>query len=180
MPTTWYVVRGGGAVATDASEPGGASVVSRLGEVCEAVSARAELVVFASSVGVSVVSRLGEVCEAVSTGGELIVFASSVGVSVAARLGEVCEAVSTDGELIVVASPVVRFGDVAIDRLFGCVTARITKASTTPVNSAIVPPKKCFAREGCAGSGGGTVVGRGGAPHEGQAVANELISLPQS
>ena len=127
MPTTWYVARGGGAIATDASEPGGASVVSRLGELCEAVSAGGELVVFASSAGVSVVLRLCEVCEAVSARAELVVFASSVGVSVAARLGEVCEAVSAS---------------VAVAELW---------------------------------------VGRGGgAPHEGQAVANELISLPQS
>ena len=99
MPTTWYVARGGGAIATDASEPGGASVVSRLGELCEAVSAGGELVVFASSAGVSVVLRLCEVCEAVSA-------------------------------------------SVAVAELW---------------------------------------VGRGGgAPHEGQAVANELISLPQS
>ena len=118
MPTTWYVARGGGAVATDASEPSGASVVSRLGEVCEAVSARGELVVFASSVGVSVVLRLCEVCEAVSAGGELVVFASSVGVSVAARLGEVCEAVSTGGELVIVACLIAGVGDVATDRLF--------------------------------------------------------------
>ena len=90
MPTTWYVPRGGGAVATDASEPG----------------------------GVSVVVRLGELCEAISTGGELVVVASSVGVSVAARLGEVCEAVSTGGELVIVACLIAGVGDVATDRLF--------------------------------------------------------------
>jgi hypothetical protein len=63
------------------------------------------------------------------------------------------------------------------------VTPRITKTSTTPVNNASVPKKICFAREtgrACVGSGGGTMVDRGGAPHEGQAIANELISLPHS
>ena len=58
--------------------------------------------------------------------------------------------------------------------------ARITNTSTTPVNSAIVPVENRFAREAAAGSGGGAVAGCGGAPHEGQAVANELISFPQS
>src|SRR2546430_825153 len=121
MPMTWYVPRGGGAVATDASEPDG--------------------------------------------------------VSVAARLGELREAVSRGGELIAVVSAVAGIGD-APDRLFGrCVTPRTTNTSTTPVNSAIVPPKSCFAREVCLGSGGGAMVDRGGAPHEGQAVANELTSF---
>ena len=50
----------------------------------------------------------------------------------------------------------------------------------TPVNSAIVPQESRFAREACVGSGGGIVVDRGGAPHEGQAVATELISFPHS
>jgi hypothetical protein len=53
MPTTWYVPRGGGAVATDASEPDGVSVAARLGELCEAVSTGVELVVIASTGGVS-------------------------------------------------------------------------------------------------------------------------------
>ena len=90
MPTTWYAPGGGGAVATDASEPD----------------------------GVSVAARLGELCEAISTGGELAVVASPVGVSVAARLGELCEAVSTGSELVILASLVAGVGDVATDRLF--------------------------------------------------------------
>ncbi len=49
-----------------------------------------------------------------------------------------------------------------------------------PVNTAIVPKKNCFAREVCVGNDDVSMVARGGAPHEGQAVANELISLPQS
>ena len=60
---------------------------------------------------------------------------------------------------------------------------RITKTSTTPVNSAIVPQEGCFAREArgaSVGSGGGSMVDRGGAPHDGQAAASELISLPHS
>jgi hypothetical protein len=118
MPTTWYVPRGGGAVATDASEPDGVSVAARLGELCEAVSTGGELVVIASPVGVSVVVRLGELCEAVSTGGELITVASAGGVSVLVRLGERCEAVSTSGELVIIPSLVAGVGDVATDRLF--------------------------------------------------------------
>jgi hypothetical protein len=62
MPTTWYVPRGGGAVATDASEPDGVSVAARLGELCEAVSTGGEIVVIASTGGVSVAARLGELC----------------------------------------------------------------------------------------------------------------------
>jgi len=58
--------------------------------------------------------------------------------------------------------------------------ARITNTSSTPVNSAIVPKENRFAREAWVGSGGGIVVSRGGAPHEGQAVASELTSFPQS
>jgi hypothetical protein len=58
--------------------------------------------------------------------------------------------------------------------------ARITTTNTTPVNTAMVPQKSCFGREACVGTGGVPVVGRGGAPHEGHAVANELISLPHS
>jgi ribosomal protein L7Ae-like RNA K-turn-binding protein len=118
MPTTWYVPRGGGAVATDASEPDGVSVAARLGELCEAVSTGGELVVIASSVGVSLVVRLGELCEAISRGGELVVVASAGGVSVVVRLGELCEAISTGVELVIVASLVAGVGDVATDRLF--------------------------------------------------------------
>ena len=102
----------------------------------------------------------------------------------AVGLGELCEAVSIGGELVVADSAVAGVGDAATDGLFGgCVTPRITKTSTTPVKIAIVPQESCFAREAGrapVGSGGGTMVGRGGAPHEGQAVANELISLPHS
>jgi len=88
---TWYVARGGGAVATDASE----------------------------AYGVSLAVGLGELSEAVSTGGELIVVASPVGVSVAVGLGELSEAVSTGGELVVVDSAVVGVGDAATDGVFG-------------------------------------------------------------
>jgi len=118
MPTTWYVPRGGGAVATDASEPDEVSVAARLGELCEAVSTGVELVVIASTGGVSVAAGLGELCEAVSTGVGLVVIASTGAVSVAARLGELCEAASTGVELVVVASLVAGVGDVATDRLF--------------------------------------------------------------
>ena len=152
----------------------------RLGELW-AASTGGELVVFTSAVGVSAVVRLAELCAAFSTGGELVVSASTVGVSAVVSLGEFCAAVWTGGEPVVIASAVAGVGDVATDAAFGCcVTARITNTSTTPVNSAIVPQETCFAREPCVGSGGGTVAGRGGAPHEGQAVANELISFPQS
>ena len=206
---TWYVAPGSGAAAIDASEaypvsvvvrfrelceavstagelvvvasPAGLSVVVRLREFCEAVSTVGELVVVASAVRVSVVVRLGEPCSAVSTSGELLVAGSPVRVSMVARLGELCAAVSTSGELRVAASPVPGVGDVATDRVFGCcVTLRITKTSATPVNSAIVPEESRFAREACVGSGGGTMVDRGGAPHEGQTAANELISFPHS
>jgi hypothetical protein len=91
MPVTWYVARGGGAVATDASE----------------------------AYGVSAAVALGELCEAVSTGGELVVADSVVGVSAAAGLGELCEAVSTGGELIVADSAVAGVGDAATDGVFG-------------------------------------------------------------
>jgi hypothetical protein len=180
-------------------------VVVRLGELCEAVSTGGELVLIASPVGVSALTTFCEFCEAVSTGGELVassvgvsalttlcefceavstgsqLVASSVGVSAVARLGELCEAVSTGSELVVIAFPVAGVGDVATDKLFAWfVMLRITKASNTPVNRAIVPQENFFTREACFGSGGGIVLGCGGAPHEGQAVANELISLPQS
>src|SRR5215472_1331457 len=155
MPMTWYVVGGGGAVAVGRSE----------------------------AYGVSTAIGLGELCEVASTGGELVVVASAAGVSAVVRLGELCEAASTGGELVVVASAFAGVGDVATDRLFGCcVTPRNTKTSTTPVNSAIVPQESFFALEAgraSIGSGGG-MADCGGAPHEGQAVANELISLPHS
>ena len=129
-------------------------------------------------------ARVDEVCEAASTDGEFVAVASALGVSAVARVGELCEAASTGGELVVFASTVAGVGEVATDRLFGSyVTPRITKTSTTPVNSAIVPQKSRFALEagrGSIGSGGGTRAALGGAPHEGQAVASELISLPHS
>lgn len=156
MSMTWYVARDCGAVATDASE----------------------------GYGVSAVVGLGKSCDAVSAGGELVVADSAVGVSVAAGLVELCNAISIAGELLVADSAVAGVGDAATDEVFGwCVMTRIIKASTTPVNSAIVPKENCFAREAgraCVGSGGGTVVDRGGAPQKGQAAANELISLPHS
>lgn len=178
---TWYVARGGGAVVSDTSEACGFSEVVRLGELCEAVSTGGELVVVGSSLGVSVVVRVGTFWEVVSAAGELIVVASSVGVRVVVRVVELCEAVSTGGELVVVVCPVGGKGEVFTGTLFASfVTPRITKTSNTPVNSAIVPKESFFTREACLGNGGGTVAGCGGAPHEGQAAANELISLPHS
>lgn len=50
MPVTWYVARGGGAVATDASEPYGVPVAAGLAELSEAVSIGGELVVADSAV----------------------------------------------------------------------------------------------------------------------------------
>ena len=50
MPMTWYVARGGGAVATDASEAYGVSVAVGLGELSEAVSTGGELIVADSAV----------------------------------------------------------------------------------------------------------------------------------
>ena len=133
--------------------------------------------------GVSVAIGLGELCEAISTGSELLVD-SAVSVSVAIGLAELCKAVSTGGELLVADSATEGVGDAATDGVFGyCVTPRITQTSTTPVNSATVPKENFFAREAgraCVGSGGGAVVDCAGAPHEGQAGAKELISLPHS
>jgi hypothetical protein len=88
---TWYVARGGSAVATDASE----------------------------AYGVSAAVGLVELSEAVSTGGELFVANSAVGVSAAVRLGELCEAVSTGGELFVADSAVAGVGDAATGGVFG-------------------------------------------------------------
>ncbi len=45
MPMTWYVVRGGDPLATDASEAYGVSAAVEPGELCEAVSTGGELVV---------------------------------------------------------------------------------------------------------------------------------------
>ena len=72
---TWYVARGSCAVAIDASEAYGVSVVVGLGELCAAISTTGELVAAASPVGVSVVVSLGELCAAISTTGELLVVA---------------------------------------------------------------------------------------------------------
>ena len=127
---------------------------------------------------------VGELSEAVSTGCELVVADSVVGVCAAAGVVELSAAASMGGGLAVADSAVAGVGDAATDGVFGSrVTPRITKTSTRPVNTASVPKKICFAREtgrARVGSGGGTMVDRGGAPHEGQAIANELISLPHS
>ena len=116
--------------------------------------------------------------------GELAVADSAVGVFAAAGLAEPFKTSSTGGELFVADSAVAGVGDAATDGVFSSrVTPRITRTSTRPVNTASVPKKICFAREierARIGSGDGTMAGRGGAPHEGQAVANELISLPHS
>jgi hypothetical protein len=88
---TWYVARGGGAVAVDTSE----------------------------AYGVSVAIGLGELSEPVSPGGELVVGTSAVGVSAVVILGELCEAVSTGTGLLVANSAVAGVGDVATDMLFG-------------------------------------------------------------
>ena len=178
---TRYVARGGGAVISDISDVSAFSVVVELDELCEAVSTDGELVDIASSVGVSVVARVAALREAVSAAGELTVIASSVGAFVVVPVAELCEIVSRGCELVAVTWPVADLGDVVTDKRFASfVTLRISKTSKTPVNSAIVPEKTFFTREVCVGNGGGTVADCGGAPHEGQAVANELISLPQS
>ena len=88
---TWYVARGGGAVATDASE----------------------------AYGVSAAVGLGELSEAVSTGGELVVADSAVGVFAAVGLAEPSKAISTGGELFVADSAVGGVGDGATDGVFG-------------------------------------------------------------
>src|SRR6266566_4207432 len=119
MPMTWYVARGGVAVATDTSEVYAVSAAVGLGELSEAVSIGGELVVADSAVGVSVAVGLGEVVEAVSMGRELLVADSAVGVSVAVGPGELCEAVSIGGELVVADSAVAGVGDAASDGVFG-------------------------------------------------------------
>ena len=153
---TWYVARGGVAVITGASE----------------------------AYGVSETVPVGELSEAVLIGSELVVADSTVGVFATIGLAEASKAISTGGELLVGDSAVRGVGDDATDEVFGCcVTLRITKTNTTPVNTASVPKKSCFTREtsrACVGSNGGTMADRGGAPHEGHAFANELISLPHS
>jgi len=73
MPMTWYVTRGGVAVATDSSEACGVSLTVGLSELSEAVSIGDELPVANSAVGVSVTVGLSELSEAVSIGGELLV-----------------------------------------------------------------------------------------------------------
>jgi hypothetical protein len=101
-----------------------------------------------------------------------------------AGLSERSEVVSVGRELVVAACPVAGVDDAPTEEVFGAyITALPTKTTTTPVNSAIVPKKSCFGLEfgrAWVGSGGGTMADCGGAPHEGQAVANELISLPHS
>jgi hypothetical protein len=79
MPMTWYVARGGGAIAIDASEAYGVSVAVGLGELSEAVSTGGELVVADSAVGVFSAIGLAEPSKAISTGGELFVADSAVG-----------------------------------------------------------------------------------------------------
>jgi len=64
MPMTWYVARGGVAVATVASEASGVSAAIGLGELWEAVSTGGELVVADSLVGVSPAVEVAELSEA--------------------------------------------------------------------------------------------------------------------
>ena len=156
-----------------------------VGELFEAVSTGCKLVVADSVVGVCAAAGVVELSAAASMGGGLAVADSAVGVFAAAGLAELFKTISTGGgELLVADSAVAGVGDAATDGVFGSrVTPRITKTSTRPVNTASVPKKICFARETGrtrGGTGGGTMVDRGGAPHEGQAIANELISLPHS
>ena len=156
-----------------------------VGELFEAVSTGCKLVVADSVVGVCAAAGVVELSAAASMGGGLALADSAVGVCAAAGLAELFKTISTGGgELLVADSAVAGVGDTASDGVFGSrVTPRITKTSTRPVNTASVPKEICFAREtgrARVGSGGGTMVDRGGAPHEGQAIANELISLPHS
>ncbi len=88
---TWYVTRGGVAVATDSSE----------------------------ACGVSLTVGLSELSEAVSIGDELLVANSAVGVSVTVGLSELSEAVSIGGELLVANLAVAGIGDAATDKAFG-------------------------------------------------------------
>ena len=176
------MARAGGAVVTDASETDGVSAAVGLGELSEAVSTGGELVVADSAVGVSVGAALGKLCAVVSTGGELVVADSRVGVAVATGLPDLCKAISIGGELR--DSAVAGVGDAATDGVFGGWTrARIAQTSAAPVNTVSIPKRNFFACEAgraSVGGDGGTMLDGGGAPHEGQAVANELISLPHS
>ena len=114
---TWYVVRGGVAVATDSSEGYEVSVVAGgFGELSEAVSIGAELVAN-SAVGVSAAGGLGKLSEAVSTGAELVAN-SAVGASAAGGLGKLSEAVSIGAELVA-NSAVAGVGDSATDEGVG-------------------------------------------------------------
>ena len=116
---TWYVARGGVAVATDSSEAYEVSVVAvGLGELSEAVSIGAELLVANSEVGVSVAEKLGKLSEAVSIGAELLVANSEVAVSVAGGLGKLSEAVSIGAEFVANFA-VAGVGDAATDEGFG-------------------------------------------------------------
>jgi hypothetical protein len=118
MPMTWYVARGGVAVATDSSEAYEVSVVAvGLGELSEVVSIGGELLVANSEVGVSAAGGLGKLSEAVSIGAELVAN-SEVGVSVAGGLGKLSEAVSIGAELVVNCA-VAGVGDAATDEGFG-------------------------------------------------------------
>jgi len=179
------VARGGVTAVEDASEAYAVSAAAGVGELSEAVSMGGALVVADSAVLASTAVGLGELSAAASMGGALVVGDSAAGVFAAAGLAEPCKTIATGGgELFVAVSAVAGVGDATTDEVFGSrVTPRITKTSTRPVNTASVPKKICFAREtgrACVGSGGGTTVEGGGAPHKGQAVAKELISLPHS
>ena len=176
--------RGGVAAVEDASEAYAVCAAAGVGELADTVSTRGELFV-ADSVVVSTAVGLGERSVAASMGGALVVADSAAGVFAAAGLAEPCTTISIGGgELFAADCAIAGVGDAATDEVFGPrVTPRISKTSTRPVNTASVPKRICFAREtgrACGGIGDGTTVDRGGAPHEGQAVANELISLPHS
>lgn len=168
-----------------ASEADAVSAAAGVGELSATVSLAGAFVVADSAAAVSMTVGLGEFSAAASIGGAPVVGDSAAGAFAAAGLAEPCKTISTGaGELFVVDSAVADVGEAATDEVFGpLVTPRISKTSTKPVNTASVPKKICFAREtgrACVTSGGGTTVDRGGAPHEGQAVAKELISVPHS
>jgi hypothetical protein len=78
MPTTWYVVPGDVAVATDASEAYGVSASVGFGELAAAASIIGELVVADSAVGVSAAMGVPKRSKAISTGAELLVADSAV------------------------------------------------------------------------------------------------------
>ena len=145
---TWYVDPGAVAVATGASEPFGVSVAIGLDEPSDAVSTGGELIAADCTVGVSVVAGLSELSDVVSIGRELVVADSAAGASAMAGLSELSDVVSVRRELVVAACPVAGVDDAATEGVFGAyITARPTKTRTTPVNSAIVPQKSCFALE---------------------------------